>query len=195
MIESLERGKAGPALGVGGLSQDRQPVLAEDLHIDSRYRSPGADRLHENIVAAVNRILDQEAQVSEQNQALVGRTVVDHLFCAGVPVLNVNREQPMGQRARGKHRSEVEDRVLVAACRIRANLPYLFENFREILQAEGALAVVMNEGRVGERTPGLRDEIADGAREQAADLDPNRRHAAGEYRDLTFAGKAEQRPL
>ena len=72
-MKSLKVGKRRASVGVGVAGENRQPVLSEHSTCDARERRAGADRLHEDVVTAVSRVLHQQAQIGEQDQALVGR--------------------------------------------------------------------------------------------------------------------------
>ncbi len=70
-LEALQiRNRCTPG-AVGHAGHHRQTVLAEHVHRGARNRLAAVDRLHENVLAAVERFLDQDAEVGDDDQPLV----------------------------------------------------------------------------------------------------------------------------
>ena len=72
--KALQIGKAGMAERIGGLHEQRQPVLAENLDRRAGNRVAGVDRLDENILAVVDRFLHQDAKIGHDDKPLILRT-------------------------------------------------------------------------------------------------------------------------
>ena len=69
--ETVEPGEPRAPRRVGGLGEEGGAVLADDLHRGPGHRRPGVDRLDEGVLAAVERLLDQDAQIRDQHEPLV----------------------------------------------------------------------------------------------------------------------------
>ena len=73
VLQPFEGGEMHHAIGAGGLAVKRLPVDRQHRHAGAAHRLAAADRLHEHILAAVQRALHQHAQIGDHDQPRVGR--------------------------------------------------------------------------------------------------------------------------
>ena len=59
------------AVGVALGRHNGQPVAAQNIHGYVFERLAAADRLHEDVMTAIGGILNQQAEVSEENQPVI----------------------------------------------------------------------------------------------------------------------------
>ena len=72
-FSSANFGKLRAAAAVGRGRQHRLPVRPDRLDARAFHRQPGADRLHEHVARAVLRLLDDEAEIGDQDQPRILR--------------------------------------------------------------------------------------------------------------------------
>ncbi len=207
------------------MREERQAVLADHFHFRATYRQAGGDGLHEHILRAIQRALDEEPEVGHQQETEVfalGR--LDLVFALAVARISVPRFAftVLGVRFRlglfllGRAAIEFrvvalhaqqEDAALVGTIlgqviaqvqRLVMHLALLQSRQRHLsFEAFGEIvhADAAVELRLVEIALRLRHQVLQLPRQEAAHFHLHARNVAHHDGDFLFTGKRQQRAL
>ena len=173
-------------LGIGRGRPDRQPVLAEELHLGARYGGAGRDRVHENVLAPVGVGLDQEAQIRDQRHAPV--RPADHALRCRVPPLDLHEEHA----APCEERVEIQGREDLLARVGGVQLDDAGGQRRQVVRVE---RVLVPEPGIPDVATRLARQVVEGVRQELLDVHPDGRHAAPGEREQAVSGERQQSPV
>ena len=191
-IQRRQRGMTG-GIGVGG--DQRFAIAGDHAHARASHGRALIQRLHEHLAAAIQRALDDDAEVGQHHQARV------HGF-TGVLGDGLIRRQRGVLVAQGAQRQQ-EHTVAVAAEEL-AEVDALVVRFGGIDVGQGDALLhaldqtVLTDGPQSRLLVAVLVELHQMVqlfRQHAADFQPQRRQIAGDGRDPTLAAQRQQRAL
>ena len=185
-LEVFGGNERGVPLGIGRGRQDRQSVLAEELHLGARHGLPGRDGMHEDVLARVGVGLDQEAEIRDQRQTAVRPADWPLLF--RVPTLHLHEEHT----ARVEERIEVQGREDLFARTGGVQLDDAGGQRREVVHVE---RVPVPEPGIPDVAARLAGQVVERVGQELLDVHPDGRHAAPGEREQAVAGQRQEGPV
>jgi hypothetical protein len=184
-VEIAQRPEVGVAVAVGGHGRDRQAVLAEDLDLGAGDRIAVVDRGDEDLAAAVLGLLDEDAEVGDDEEPAV--ILAEDTLLLRIEGLDLEEEDPAPALPAAEVGAEI-DRVVdgLAGARLGERL-VLGEALGRVVDVEA-----VREARVAVLAAALGHDVVQLIGEHAPDLDADAGHVACEERDLLLAGHREQ---
>ena len=183
-----QRGQRRAPAAVGRTLCHGAAVAADHLHHGARHGFAAGDRLHEDILGAVDRLLDQDAEVGDEHQPLVARA--DVLPRLGIPATGAHQEHAAALAARrGQVGREIEAVVLHRTALRGGHRGDLHGTLGQVVVREAPGVEV----RVGEAAAGLRRQQVQPLGQHARDLVADRRHVARIQRQAALAAQRQQR--
>ena len=187
-VNELREGRA--AIRVRGRAEHGHAVLAQDVHPRAGNRLAAVDGLDEEVVGAVGIVLHQDAQVGDQDQALVALARGPLLL--RVPTLDAEEEQTAVHARIGLQiPREIKGDILRFSRLLAPELPDFGEAFGDVVLVELVI------GEIGARDVAARlaHQVVDLVGQHTAELEPHGLEVPGVHGKLLLAAQAQDRAV
>ena len=174
----------------GGPLENGQPVAAQQLGRGPGHRTAGGDGLDEQFVGAVGIVFDQQAEVGDQDQPLVGGPVDDSpaLFVPSAHVDEKETERPTVFRQAGRQ-------VQCGVIGLAGVHGMQIDDFVMEIGDVGGREIGAGKMGVADVAAGLGDQVGDLFGQKSTDGNLQRRQPPGHDSQTPLAGKGQQGPL